>query len=212
MINDNLLKPLSPNLQGQAKLILKGAGLGLLKPKLFSIDQRKASKEAETYERIDLIGYDKKGGLFGLPIWDTVTLISRNYTDNKGNNVPSQSLTLDIALIEVNNDRNIVRTAVAGRNGTVKEYMSDGDYEVNIKGMLVSEYSNLPPAELLKAWRFITTCPEAVDIESNFLDYMEIYTVVINRPNIKQIEGARNAVSFELDCYSDTPFEIDSNA
>lgn len=212
MINDNLLKPLSPNLQGQAKLILKGAGLGLLKPKLFSIDQRKASKEAETYERIDLIGYDKKGGLFGLPIWDTVTLISPNYTDNKGNNVPSQSLTLDIALIEVNNDRNIVRTAVAGRNGTVKEYMSDGDYEVNIKGMLVSEYSNLPPAELLKAWRFITTCPEAVDIESNFLDYMEIYTVVINRPNIKQIEGARNAVSFELDCYSDTPFEIDSNA
>ena len=212
MINDNLLKPLSPNLQGQAKLILKGAGLGLLKPKLFSIDQRKASKEAETYERIDLIGYDKKGGLFGLPIWDTVTVISPNYTDNKGNNVPSQSLTLDIALIEVNNDRNIVRTAVAGRNGTVKEYMSDGDYEVNIKGMLVSEYSHLPPAELLKAWRFITTCPEAVDIESNFLDYMEIYTVVINRPNIKQIEGARNAVSFELDCYSDTPFEIDSNA
>jgi len=212
MINDNLLKPIPKMAEGQAKLILKSAGLALLKPKLFSIDQRKASKEAETYERIDLIGYDKKGGMFGLPIWDTVTLISPNYTDNKGNNVPSQSLTLDIALIEVNNDRNIVRTAVAGRNGTVKEYMSDGDYEVNIKGMLVSEYSNLPPAELLKAWRFITTCPEAVSIESNFLDYMEIFTVVINRPNIKQIEGTRNAVSFELDCYSDTPFEIDTNA
>jgi hypothetical protein len=212
MINDNLLKPIPKMAEGQAKLILKSAGLALLKPKLFSIDQRKASKEAETYERIDLIGYDKKGGMFGLPIWDTVTLISPNYTDNKGNNVPSQSLTLDIALIEVNNDRNIVRTAVAGRNGTVKEYMSDGDYEVNIKGMLVSEFSNLPPAELLKAWRFITTCPEAVSIESNFLDYMEIFTIVINRPNIKQIEGARNAVSFELECYSDTPFEIDTNA
>lgn len=212
MINDNLLKPITKQIEGQAKLILKGAGLGLLKPKLFTFDQRKASKEAETYERIDRIGYDKKGGMFGLPIWDTVTLISPNYTDNEGNNVPKQQITLDIALIEVNNDRNIVRTAVSGRNGTVKEYMSDGDDQINIKGMLTSEYSNLPPAELLKAWKFITTCPEAISVESNFLDYMEIYTLVINKPTIKQIEGARNAVMFELECYSDTPFEIDSNA
>jgi hypothetical protein len=206
------LIPVSKELQGQSKLILKGLGLSLLKPKFFTINYREVALEAPTYEQSPSTGYDKRGGLFGLPIWDTVKLIAPNYTDNDGKEIPEATLVLDIALCEVVNNRNIVKTTVAGRNGTVKEYMSDGDNQVLIRGSLVGEVANMPPMTLLQQFQKVTTCPEAVSVQSNFLEYMRCFSLVIETPTLKQREGARNIVDFTLDCCSDIPFEIDSNA
>jgi hypothetical protein len=208
-MNDNLLIPLTKQFEGQAKLILKGAGLQFIKPKFFNVDFQRSEIEQETYQQIDRIGYDKKGGLFGLPIWDTISLISPNYTADDGTNVPSQRLTLDIAIIKAENDRNIVKTKIAG-GPTVKEYMSDGDYDITIRGSLISNYSNLPPSDLLNAFAFITTCPEAVGVESNFLEYMKVFSLVIEKPKIEQRQGARNIFDFELLCCSDTEIDLDA--
>lgn len=209
-MNSSILIPLSRELEGQAKLILKGAGLAALKPKFFNIDYVKAAREEGTYELSPRYGYDKKGGMFGLPIWDTVTLVSPAYTDDNGSPIPSQRMTLDLALIEVSNDRNIVKTQVAGRNGTVKEYMSDGDNGVTIRGSLVSDTANLPPIELLEAFQFITSVPVTLTVESNFLEYMRVFDLVIDKPILRQRLGARNIIDYELHCSSDLPFEIDA--
>lgn len=208
----SLLIPIRKEIEGQAKLMLKGFGLGLLKPKLFNPDFKKMAAEQQSYEQIDLIGYDKKGGLFGNPIWDTVKLITPNYTNDAGVNIGSSSLTLDIALLEISNDRNIVKTKIAGRNGTIKEYMSDGDYDITIKGSLVGELANTPPVDLLKTFTFISTCPEAVTVESNLLSYFNVYYLVIEKPRIKQRKGSRNIYDFELTCVSDEPFDLDVTA
>lgn len=208
----SLLIPIKKELQGQAKLMLKGFGLGLLKPKLFNADFQKMALEQQSYEQIDLVGYDKKGGLFGNPIWDTVTLITPNYTDDNGVNIGSSRLVLDIALIEISNDRNIVKTKIAGRNGTIKEYMSDGDFDINIKGSLVNDLANTPPIDLIKTFNFVASCPEAVTVESNLLSYFSVFYISIDKPRIKQREGTRNVFDFELNCVSDEPFDLDVTA
>lgn len=208
-MNSSLLLPVPPNVEGQAKLILKGAGLGLLKPKFFNIDFQKVAVEQGTYIESSRYGYDKKGGLFGTPIWDTVTLQTPNFTDEKGQEQPSQKMTLDIALIEIRNIRNIVKTPVAGRNGTIKEYMSDGDSEVIIRGSLVSNYANLPPVAELEQLNFITSCPDTLVVYSNLLEYFRIFYLVVDEPKIKQRQGARNIIDFELICSSDIPIEIE---
>lgn len=208
----SLLIPIKKELEGQAKLMLKGFGLGLLKPKLFNPDFKKMAAEQESYQQIDLIGYDKKGGLFGNPIWDTVTLISPNYTNDEGVTIPSTKMTFDIALIEIINDRNIVKTRVAGRNGTIKEYMSDGDYDIVIKGSLVNEVANTPPVDLLTRFSSFTSCPETLEVESNLLSYFNCFYLVIEKPRLKQREGMRNIFDFELQCVSDIPFDLDVTA
>lgn len=203
-----LILPKTKVFEQQAKMTLRGVGLEYLRPILFTPDVRKMATENETYQQIERIGYDKKGGSFGLPVWDTVTLQSPAYTDDQGRKVPSQKLTLDLAIIEAENDRNIVVTKIAGRSGTVKEYMSDGDAMITIRGMLVSPYSNLPPSDLITAFQFISSVPVALSVESNFLEYLQVFSLVITKPILKQREGTRNTWDYELQCLSDTPIEL----
>lgn len=204
----SFLIPLEKQFEGAAKNILKGAGLAYLKPKFFNIDLETVARENETYDLTTQIGYDKIG-MLGLPVWDTVTLIAEPYTTNDGTVISQPTgLTLDIALCEISNDRNIVKTKIAGANGTVKEYMSDGDYSINIKGSLVSKYSNMPPIDELNTFNILITHPEALTVRSNFLDYFDIQKLVIERPVIKQREGMRNVVDFELQCLSDYKYVL----
>lgn len=204
----SFLIPLEKEFEGAAKNILKGAGLAYLKPKFFNIDLETVQRENETYQLITQVGYDKIG-MLGLPVWDTVTLIAEPYTTDDGLVISTPTgLNLEIALIEISNDRNIVKTKIAGANGTIKEYMSDGDFNINIKGSLVSKYSNMPPIDELNTLNIIIKHPEALTVRSNFLDYFDIQKLVIEKPVVKQREGMRNVVDFELQCVSDYKYVL----
>lgn len=204
----SFLIPLEKEFEGAAKNILKGAGLAYLKPKFFNIDLETVQRENETYQLITQVGYDKIG-MLGLPVWDTVTLIAEPYTTDDGLVITTPTgLNLEIALIEISNDRNIVKTKIAGANGTIKEYMSDGDFNINIKGSLVSKYSNMPPIDELNTLNIIIKHPEALTVRSNFLDYFDIQKLVIEKPVVKQREGMRNVVDFELQCVSDYKYVL----
>lgn len=206
----SLLIPIAKKaLEGQAKQILRGAGLSLLKPLFFNLDSARIQKESETYvlETAGDLGFDKYGVL-GLPVWDTVSITSDTYVSDSGGTVPQQTIQFDIALLEVSNPKNVVKTSIAGRNGTIKEYMSNGDYNVKINGSLFSEYENTPPIDDLKKLRFICEAPLTLSVESNLLLFFNVTNLVIENYTIKQREGTRNVVDFELICSSDTPFEL----
>ncbi len=205
---NNLLIPIAKEaLKGQAKQILRGAGLSLLKPLFFNLDTARIGIENETYI-IDNgeLGFDKYGVL-GLPVWDTVQLTVESYTTEQGT-TNGLTLNFDIALLEVSNPKNVVKTSIAGRNGTVKEYMSNGDYNVKINGSLFSQYENTPPIQQLKDLRDICEAPVSITVDSNMLLFFNITYLVIENYTIKQREGTRNVVDFELICSSDTPFEL----
>ena len=204
----SFLIPLEKEFEGAAKNILKGAGLAYLKPKFFNIDLETVQRENETYTLLSQRGYDKIG-MLGLPVWDTVTLIAEPYTTDEGLVISRPTgLNFEIALCEISNDRNIVKTKIAGANGTIKEYMSDGDFNINIKGSLVSKYSNMPPIDELNTLNIIIKHPEALTVRSNFLDYFDIQKLVIEKPVVKQREGMRNVVDFELQCVSDYKYVL----
>lgn len=212
-----LLKPVNI-LPPAAKQIIKGFGLGLLKPKLFIIDKKKLEQESETYqEGLEEIGYDKKGGLFGLPVWDTVRLTTLQYTSYGGNSpeqadgyvTPQTDFTFDIALLEVSQPRNIIKTSIAGRNGTIKEYMSDGDHNIKIRGCIYSQIANRPPNNEIRTFNRVMSSTIALDVECNLLNYLGVYNVVVENWNIKQREGVRNVFDVEVDCLSDTPSELE---
>ena len=70
--------------------------------------------------------------MLGTPVFADMIL----QNDSKG----SLKLQLLWVLLEVTQTKIIIKTPVQGRNGTVKEYISDGDYIVNIRGGLFSPF------------------------------------------------------------------------
>ncbi len=198
-------KPQTP--AAQAQLILKGAGLALVKPKFFNIDTAKAQDETFAIEQAK-IDYSKT--LFGTPIFDVLKFDSASYIDDSGTTINLGGLDLEIALFDINMPRNIVSTKVNGRNGKVFEYMSNDDYQVNIKGCLVSDNNGGSPEKLIRDLNQYAIAPISLKVQSTILSYFGIFTIVIVTPKFTQREGMRNVWDYELQCESETPFEIKS--
>lgn len=117
-------------------------------------------------------------------------------------------LTLNTVLMEVTGQNTIVKTAVNGRIGTVKELISRGDYTVSIKGGLFSESPKLRPDEQFR--QLLDVCKEqvSVGVVSEFLQRFDIYDLVVESYRFPQKEGTINVQFFELDCVSDEPVEL----
>lgn len=207
----NFIIPAPPNPTGQAELIIKSAGLTFIKPKFFRVDTDTIFKEQDA---INAAIFDSNETLsdsrskFGLPIFDDVLFEFLQYTSNDNRQVIVNPFSMGTALCEVSMARNIIKTAVAGRNGTVKEYMSDGDFNIVIRGVLASQFQNIPPKDSMNQLLGFCNSPVEFDVTSNFLAYFGIYTLVIDSYNFQQLEGKRNVIGFELNCFSDTPIEI----
>lgn len=121
-------------------------------------------------------------------------------------------LRIDTVLMDISQQRNIVTTAVQGRNGTVKEYISDGDYQVTIRGILVEPEPYDYPAEQVRELLRLCRIQAAVQAVSPFLQLFQIYDLVVTDYRLPQIEGYQNMQPFEMTCISDTPIELIENA
>ncbi len=210
-MESNFIVPKPSNLLiGSAKLLVKGHGLALLKPKFFQINTRVAGDEQTVFASGSGVDTYDKTSAFGTPLFDIVTIQAVSYEDENGKTVNLSKFDLDIVLAEVSKPRNIVVTKIAGKSGSVKEYMSDGDYEISLKGSLINPLAFSSPAQLIRDFDQITKAPKELRITSNFLGYFEIFTIVITHSKAWQREGERNVCDFELTALSDTPFEIQS--
>lgn len=122
-----------------------------------------------------------------------------------------QDLRIDTVLFDVSMTKNIKVTDIQGRNGTIKEYISDGDYMINIKGAIVSPYPLVFPKEdvdLLIRYSKVST---EIKVFSFFLDLFSITDIVIKEFKLSEKLGHRNQVDFEINALSDRAIEFRLN-
>lgn len=136
---------------------------------------------------------------FGLPMWDRVVLDTE--TENDFN------LVVDMVLIDVSMSKNIVKTSIQGLNGTVKEYIADGDYVINIKGCLFGEDNQYPEDEVRDLLEILQK-PASIEVQSNFLEYFDINTIVVENYKLEAKQGNGNVQFFEINAVSDMPKEL----
>jgi len=127
-------------------------------------------------------------------------------------NLIIEGLTINEVLISVSNDKNIVTTDIAGRNGTIKEYINRGDYEININGFLVANFGNFFPVSKVRELRRICELEREITVSSAFLNHFNITTVVVDDWSIAEEGGTHNSIPFSLSLLSETPIEIRVNA
>ena len=104
---------------------------------------------------------------------------------------------------------NIVKEKIQGRDGTVKEYISNGDYVISCQGVL-SNKDNTLPEDQARALNEIFNVPQSVQIVSLFLNNVfEIFDVVIESPTVAISEGKRNSIPFSFTAISDVPITFE---
>ena len=150
----------------------------------------------------------KKAFLNGSPVVDSLEIPSGKYTvyDESGSyEVDFEGITIPTVIFDVSQRKNIVKTQVQGRNGTVKEYVSDGDYNISIRGVLASNLNGVRPEEDIETLANICQVPEQIEVISQFLEYFGISTIVIESFSFPSERGFDNIQPFVINAISDEP-------
>lgn len=130
--------------------------------------------------------------------------------------VPGEGMLLiNDVTVNVSLQKEVVKTALVGRAGTIKEYITDGDYQLNMSvgivavndaGEVVDQYPERAVAQL----REILERPEALEVSSAFLDLFGITHIVVTGFSAKQMTHSNRQV-IEITALSDTEYVIESN-
>jgi hypothetical protein len=204
-------------------LIIKTFGLGLLKTQIYKPgvatataeeEQRKNIKNEYLTENIPYFGQDsfkedetlpQYYSILGTAVFSDLDMDAYKPGYNK--------IQIPTVLFNVSQKKNIISTSVQGRNGTIKEYISDGDFNIQIKGVLTSK-NGIYPNKSVGAYNTIQdlysycTLNQSIKINSWYLRQFGIYDIVIVDYNFPQNEGEYAMQPFEITAISDTPFEL----
>lgn len=121
--------------------------------------------------------------------------------------VPYDSIQFVACLITIQMAKNIVATTIQGRDGTVKEYISDGDYHINIKGVF-TEANGVYPEDDIEVLKNICKAKSNLSVVSKWLQQFDITNIVIDNYSFPQREGFYNTQLFEINALSDQPVEL----
>lgn len=228
-IGSGIRQSVNPN------ILAPGIGVRLLKTAAFGKVQ-KSQLLSEHFvgdlSELQEVDEDTPFSYLGTPILDPFTfnggnfekrsesgeIITENFPDERG--VKGIGLTIPNMIIEVNQTKNIITTPIQGRDGTVKEFISRGDYLITLSGIItgqmneqtgtVNDIGNVyPTADVQK---LITICevPDSLTVTSEFLGMFlkKDSKVVITNYNIPQQIGVRNFQTFTINMLSDTPINL----
>ncbi len=143
----------------------------------------------------------------GTPVFSDMLLSSVDRKDFTWGqeDVETNKVHLLRVLCDVEQTKNIVKTAIQGRNGTVKEYISDGDYIITIRGAITRSYKSNYPKEEMKIFLDLLKQQKSLKVTSEYLMQFGIYEVVVDSYKMGQESGRQNTQTFEINMCSDAP-------
>lgn len=210
------------------EILLKGIGIQALKVKVFRPARGISVDRDDQFQDFEILGEKEEEqflanfkSLLGTPVFDPIIFPAGQFNE-LGNVIgppqPFDQLIIPAVIIEVSQTKNIITTAIQGRNGTVKEFVSDGDFAITLTGVLVGKnegdkiikIGNTYPDDDVK--KLITICkvPDVLTITSKFLnDVFGINEVVITDYTIPQREGERNTQRFQISMLSDISIDLE---
>lgn len=147
---------------------------------------------------------DKKGGEFNLPVF--APLIFEPVIKK---NLVLPFLRIDAVNISASRSKNIVKTAIEGRDHTVKEHISNGDFSISINGLIANDEftKDYPKGKLFLLKQFLNA-PYSLRITHAILNRLGVYEIVIDNYSIPSIDGVKNIQKFSLQATSDEPIEL----
>jgi hypothetical protein len=186
------------------KIILKGSGADAAKGLFYRVPY----EEQEFSEFTSILGTE---------VFTNITFEAGAFLPlDGGPEINYNGISIDSVLMVVSQIKNVITTPIQGKSGTFKEYVSDGDFQIDLKGVITSE-SNVYPKEKVELLQDIFSVPDSIVVTSEFLSHFSsispsgisgISEVVVTDFNFPQEIGFRNQQSFNCRMISDTPIEL----
>ncbi|KAA2242800.1 hypothetical protein F0L74_09740 [Chitinophaga agrisoli] len=114
---------------------------------------------------------------------------------------------MQTVLVTVAQSKKIIVTDIQGRDGTVKEYIGMGDYEVTINGIITGSNQHYPIDET-HALKQMLDAPVPLVAVSWYLQNLDVYNLVVRDYAFAQEPGGYSRQLFTINCLSDTPIEL----
>ena len=139
----------------------------------------------------------------GTPVMQNIIFKSVTYTDfilKQKRTTPD--LVLINFLLHVNQAKKIVETEIQGLDGTVKEYIGLGDYNVTINGLIVAANGQSIASDLYNLMTQLKA-RVAIPVECDYLNNLGISTLVVKEFDLEQEAGGYSKQAFTIQCLSD---------
>lgn len=194
----DLVIPKAPEITAQnTNIVIQSFGLGAVKTAIYKAGMPDGKGQGKSY------GVSK----LGTPVFSNLNVTGFSYTDQNGKTVSVPAISFETVLFVVNQQKEMLKTVVQGRNTSVKEYICDGDYAVQIMGILTADNRNFPMQDLSDLISLLKA-PLAFKINSWYLDLFGINNLVVENYQIGQEEGGYSYQKFNIQCLSDAPIEL----
>lgn len=141
------------------------------------------------------------------PVYSNVFFPEGQYTDNFNvlKNWPQQQY--EAVLMRVSQAKKIVYTEIAGRDGTVKEYIGMDDYVIDMQGIITGSNGRYP-IEAVRNLKQMLNAPIPLRVVSTWLQNLDIDNVVVQDFEFPQAEGGQSYQIFSIVFRSDMPQEL----
>jgi hypothetical protein len=112
-------------------------------------------------------------------------------------------------LIRFSFRKNIVKTVTVGsrRRGTVKEYISADDYQIELRGICIDpKQPQRYPSEQVELIHRLSETNEAIEIKNDILKLFGIYKIVVESASYSDMPGVPGAQAYTIRAVSDEDF------
>jgi len=180
----------------------------------------------EVYEYADQ--WETKQSYLGTPMVDPFLFASGRYFDiddfeqKEEDAIQYDGMYMPATVITIRQEKNIIKTPIAGRDGTVKEYISRGDYVVSGQGYISTQLNHtlldgdgnevnptsgsgprLSVRDQLQRLKAISDAKATINVFSNMLSFFDIKSVVLTKFEVRQMEGFEDMMEISFEALSD---------
>ncbi len=122
-----------------------------------------------------------------------------------------ETLVINDVVAGIRRQKNIVTTQMVGMDGTVKEYINNGDYQIELAvgviaiedGVIVDEY----PESGIKELRKFLEDKNAIKVQSTFFDIFGIDRIVVTGFSVSQ-DTSSNYQEISVSALSDEEYNV----
>jgi len=156
------------------------------------------------YKLIDISKIGELADYQGSPI-----ISSLQIDDAEDYQFRTKGMFFSDVLMDLNLERNIVKTSVDGLDGTIKEFISNGDWQINIMGILISDDRTKGPIEQIKEFTSLVMMKSSLRVSSPLLEAIRVYSIVVTQIDLPNSGNLINIRPFRISALSDLPVELE---
>jgi hypothetical protein len=155
----------------------------------------------------------------GTPIFHQIKLKAGNYYIIENGKAVLKNFPTDLILpatttVDINRTKVIAKTQINGNTGTVKEMWGFSDWEVTVRGIIITEGENegnnaniFPEKEITSIMEY-ENIADSIEVSGGMFGILKIKRLCIEKVTLSQVTGMPNIIPFQFNCTSDEAEEI----